>query len=168
MEHVSRLIGEGMLSVFQIRLAKMWERTRGAQRLPEFQAFDFDSIRDLLENILICEVDGYKSPHEFVVSSHGKIMTEMRGADCSGRKLGDILPYQLRAGALQDYATTALKGIPTFRQQTIPDGRGQPVSFEQLLLPFGVSRQETHRIVCAVYLFTERNGFDRRLLLVER
>jgi hypothetical protein len=94
MKHADRLIDQGMLSVFQIRLVKMWERSKGTQHLPEFQAYDFDSIRDLLENIMVCDVDGSKHPPEFIVRSQGKVVTELYGADLSGRRVDDISQFR--------------------------------------------------------------------------
>jgi hypothetical protein len=166
MEHASRLIEKGMLSVFQIRLVKMWQRTKGTKRLPEFNAFDFDSIRDLLENLLVCDVDESKHPTEFMVRSHGKIVNDLYGGDCSGRTIDDIAPNWL--SAREDYTAAAHQMVPMFRRQAIADRFGQPVSFQQLLLPFTVSRQGTDRIISAVYLFAEGNGFDRRMLLAPR
>ena len=166
MQHANRLIDEGMLSVFQIRLVKMWERAKGAHQLPAFQSFDFDSIRDLLENILICDVNASKQPTEFVVRSHGKVIGDLYGADCSGRTIDAIAPNWLNAR--EDYIEAARQMVPTFRRTAISDYVGEPVSFERLLLPFTVSGQSTDRIISAVYLFAEGNGFDRRRLLTER
>lgn len=168
MKHAGRLIDQGMLSVFQIRLARMWERTKGAQDLPEFQAFDFDSIRDLLENLMICDVDGSKHPLEFVVRSQGKVVTELYGGDRSGRMIDEITPTSLRPSARKDYTAAARRMVPMFRREAMTDCAGRPVSFELLLLPFTVSRQGTDRIISAVYLFAEGNGFNRRMLLAER
>jgi hypothetical protein len=168
MKHADRLIEQGMLSVFQIRLVKMWERSKGTQHLPEFQAYDFDSIRDLLENIMVCDVDGSKQPAEFIVRSQGKVVTELYGADLSGRMVDDITPISQRPSAREDYTAAARRMVPMFRRQAMTDCSGRPVSFERLLLPFTVSRQGTDRIISAVYLFAEGNGFNRRMLLTER
>ncbi len=166
MQHANRLIDEGCCRFSDSVWSRCGNGPEGAHQLPAFQSFDFDSIRDLLENILICDVNASKQPTEFVVRSHGKVIGDLYGADCSGRTIDAIAPNWLNAR--EDYIEAARQMVPTFRRTAISDYVGEPVSFERLLLPFTVSGQSTDRIISAVYLFAEGNGFDRRRLLTER
>ena len=77
-----------------------------------------------------------------------------------GKFLDEVLPEALRDQALQFHEQVVVSRRPSFSFSTLRKGDGPLIRYERLLLPFTRNGRDVERIIGAITLFTEENGFD--------
>jgi hypothetical protein len=100
------------------RLAALWteaQATRGG--IPDRKFVDpitFARLR-LVGSVHIIDVSA-DDPQDYRIKVHGTIVTQLRQADLTGTRLGDM-PNRLHAkGLAVDYLTTKLAGVPRYQR----------------------------------------------------
>lgn len=149
-----------MRCVQQISLLKLWEQLRCKRELPQFEALVPDDISRSIDKLSFTEVVQTLNGFRFRIIRNGaqfeRIYPEIR----AGKFLDEILPQALRGQALNQHERVVVSRQPSFSFSVLRKDDGPLIRYERLLLPFTCHGEDVERIIGAITLFTEENGFD--------
>jgi len=149
-----------MRCVQQISLLKLWEQLRGKRELPQFEALAPDDISRSIDKLSFSEVVQTEFGYRFRIIQNGAQFDRMYPERRVGKFLDEVLPEALRDQALQFHEQVVVSRRPSFSFSTLRKGDGPLIRYERLLLPFTCNGRDVERIIGAITLFTEENGFD--------
>ncbi|MFZ2160057.1 MAG: hypothetical protein WAV72_28610, partial [Bradyrhizobium sp.] len=150
----------GMRCVQQISLLKLWERLRGGCELPRFDALMPDDISRSIDKLSFSEVVPTESGYRFRVLRSGAQFDRMYSERRIGKFLDEVLPEAFREQALLLHERVVISRQPSFSFSMLCKADGPLIRYERLLLPFTTNGEDVERIISAITLFTEENGFD--------
>lgn len=150
----------GMQCVQQISLLKVWERLRGKQELPLFEALVPDDVSRAIDKLSFSEVVHTEDGCRFRIIRNGAQFDRMYSDRRIGRFLDEVLPQVFKDQALSLHNQVVVSRQPSFSFSALRKDDGPLIRYERLLLPFTCNGDEVERIVTAITLFTEENGFD--------
>ena len=157
-----------MRCVQQISLLKLWEQLRGKRELPQFEALMPDDISRSIDKLSFTEVVQTQAGFRFRIIRNGaqfeRIYPEIR----AGKFLDEILPEALRGQALKQHEQVVISRQPSFSFSMLRKADGPLIRYERLLLPFTCHGEVVERVIGAITLFTEENGFDANDVLTAK
>lgn len=132
------------------------------QPLPLLAEFDPGDVSGELPDMMGYDVeDGGQEPR-FVIKQEGARLIATYGNDPNGsrtnRYLHDAIGAERYARVLPSYAACVRYRRPTYSVATVQDADGKDVSYERLLLPFGVG-ERVEQIVASVKAISIEGGF---------
>ena len=114
---------------------ELWQRKRGARRLPSRSDFDPLELKPILSRLMLIEV--VPDPPDFRYRLAGTLSRDLTGEDWTGRSVLDLVPLQhgrLLWNALCEMQQTL---EPQYVQLSAISSGGQPLSYNVLRLPLG-------------------------------
>jgi hypothetical protein len=153
-------MSSGMQCVQQISLLKLWERLRGKRELPQFEALTADEVSNAIDKLSFSEVVRTVDDCRFRIIRNGAQFDRMYPEKRVGRFLDEVLPQAFKDQALSVHKKVVVSRQPSFSFSVLRKDDGPLIRYERLLLPFTCKGDEVERIVSAITLFTEENGFD--------
>lgn len=165
MSYHSQFASQGLRCVQQISLLKLWERLRGTRELPPFDALTPDDISRSIDKLSFSEVVQAESGYRFRIIQSGVQFDRIYPERRSGKFLDEVLPQSFREQALLLHKQVVVGRQPSFSFSLLRKDDGPIIRYERLLLPFTCNGVDVERIVGAITLFTEDNGFDGKDVL---
>lgn len=157
-----------MRCVQQIALLKLWERLRGKSHLPRFEALTPEDISRSIDKLSFSEVVQAEEGHRFRIIRNGVQFDRIYPERRCGKFLDEVLPQSLREQALLLHEQVVVRRQPSFSFSLLRKDDGPVIRYERLLLPFTCNDVNVERIVGAITLFSEHNGFDDKDVLTGR
>lgn len=157
-----------MRCVQQISLLKLWEQLRGKRELPQFEALLPDDISRSIDNLSFSEVVRTETGYRFRIIRNGVQFDRMYPEKRVGKFLDEVLPQAIRDEALLLHEQVVVSRQPAFSFSVLRKADGPLIRYERLLLPFTSSGEHVERIIGAITLFTEENGFDANDVLTAK
>ena len=169
MTHLDQFMSQGMRCIEQISLLKLWERLRGKRQLPQFEALVPDDVSRTIDKLSFSEVVRTQDGLRFRIILSGAQFDRIYPQRRVGKFLDEVLPQAFKEQALLFHQEVVATRQPSFSFSMLRRDEGPLVRYERLLLPFACnSGEEVERIVGAITLFTEDNGFDAKDVLAGR
>jgi hypothetical protein len=157
-----------MRCVQQIALLKLWEQLRGKRELPQFEALVPDDISRSTDKLSFSEVVEAEIGYRFRIIRSGAQFDRMYSGRRIGKFLDEILPQAIRDQALLLHEQVVVSRRPSFSFSVLRKADGPLIRYERLLLPFTCRGEDVERIISAITLFTEENGFDANDVLTAK
>lgn len=149
-----------MRCVQQISLLKLWEQLRRKRDLPQFDALLPDDISRSIDKLSFSEVVQTETGYRFRIIRNGAQFDRMYPERRVGKFLDEVLPQAIRDEALLLHDQVVVSRQPSFSFSVLRKADGPLIRYERLLLPFTCNGENVERIIGAITLFTEENGFD--------
>lgn len=165
MSYLDQFTSQGMRCVQQVSLLKLWERLRCKRELPQFEALAPDDVSRSIHKLSFSEVVQTENGYRFRIIRNGTQFDRLYSERRVGRFLDEVLPQAFRDQALLLHQQVVLDRQPSFSVSLLRKDDGPLIQYERLLLPFTCKGQDVERIVSAITLFTEANGFDAKDVL---
>jgi len=147
-------------------LLKFWNRHRGANRVPQWQAVVAENLSAMSGNLSFLDVGYADDGARFMIRFNGATIGQAYGsADCRGKYLDEIMAPSCHDAGLAAYKQTVNDGCPIYTIQDISDRDGRLVHFERLLLPFAADGQIVDRILASFEFVCLDGAFDIRDLM---
>lgn len=160
MSYRDQFASQGMRCVQQISLLKLWEQLRGKRELPLFEALLPDDISRSIDKLSFSEVVQTETGYRFRIIRNGAQFDRMYPEKRVGKYLDEVLPQAIRDQALLLHEQVVVSRQPSFSFSVLRKADGPLIRYERLLLPFTCIGENVERIIGAITLFTEENGFD--------
>lgn len=160
MNHQNSLDFEGrshIRCVQQLGLLKLWQRLRGAAKLPDITAVQGHDLERLRDKLMLFDVVWREGEPCYLIRFQGADFSKMHNRDCTGLFLNDVMAPAVRERGLLTYRTVVDRGIPSFTSTPVRDADGFVIHYERLLLPFTSTGQGVEHIHCVITLFAEDN-----------
>ena len=157
-----------MRCVQQISLLKLWEQLRGERELPHFESLVPDDISRSIDKLSFSEVVQAENGYRFRIIRNGAQFDRMYSERRVGKFLDEVLPQAIREQALLLHEQVVVSRQPSFSFSVLRKAEGPLIRYERLLLPFRCHGEDVDRIVGAITLFTEENGFDANDVLTAK
>jgi len=158
--YVDQFAAQGMRCVQQISLLRLWEQLRGKCELPEFEALTPEIISRSMDKLSFSEVIHVENGYRFRIIKNGAQFDRIYPEKRVGRFLDEVLPQAFRDHALLLHKQVVVSRRPSFSFSMLRKADGPLIRYERLLLPFTCHGANVERIVGAITLFSEENGFD--------
>ena len=168
MSYRDQFASQGMRCVQQISLLKLWEQLRGKRELPQFEALLPDDISRAIDKLSFSEVVQAQNGYRFRIIRNGAQFDRMYPEKRVGKFLDEVLPQAIRDQALLLHEQVVVSRQPSFSFSVLRKADGPLIRYERLLLPFTCSGEHVERIIGAITLFTEENGFDANDVLTAK
>ena len=152
-------------SVLQRDMLNTWLRLLGRDnRLPAIEEFHFDRIEDERPDLVYFEIVYGSGDPRFKVRYEGRRLAEAFGKTGEGRYLEDVLGPKLVPITMPIYYSCLSRSRPVYSVFTTPDVRSRIVSYERLLLPFGIG---THvdAVIASIKTISEDGSFEQKGLM---
>jgi hypothetical protein len=167
--HLDNFLSQGMRCIEQISLLKLWERLRGKRELPQFEVLVPDDVSRSIDKLSFSEVIRTEDELRFRIIRNGAQFDRIYPQGRVGKFLDEVLPQAFKEQALLFHQKVVATRQPLFSFSMLRRDDGPLVRYERLLLPFACDGGENvERIVGAITLFTEDNGFDAKDVLTGR
>jgi len=158
-----------MRCIEQIALLKLWERLRSKRELPQFEALVPDDVSRAIDKLSFSEVVRTEDGLRFCIIRNGAQFDRIYPQRRVGKFLDEVLPQAFKDQALLFHQKVVATRQPSFSFSMLRKDEGPLVRYERLLLPFTCDGgQDVERIIGAITLFTEDNGFDAKDILTGR
>jgi hypothetical protein len=142
-------------------LLKFWKRHLGANRVPQWQSVQADSLSRIADNLSFLDIIHNGEQLRCQIRFHGALVGRVFGAaDCRGRFLYDSLPDEQRAQKLGPYREAVNTGRPVYTVHDITDRTGRLVHYERLLLPFSNDGETVDRMLTSFEFICPDGAFD--------
>jgi hypothetical protein len=138
----------------------LWEQLCGKHALPQFEALAPDDVSRAIDKLSFSEVVQTENGYRFRIIRNGAQFDRMYSGRRVGKFLDEVLPQALRDQALLLYEQVVVSRQPSFSFSVLRKSDGPLIRYERLLLPFTCNGEDVERIIGAITLFTEENGFD--------
>lgn len=168
MSYRDQFASQGMRCVQQISLLKLWEQLRGKRELPQFEALLPDDISRSIDKLSFSEVVQAENGYRFRIIRNGAQFDRMYPEKRVGKFLDAVLPPAIREQALRLHEQVVVSRQPSFSFSVLRKADGPLIRYERLLLPFTSRGEHVERIIAAITLFTEENGFDANDVLTAK
>ncbi|MGA2943161.1 MAG: PAS domain-containing protein [Xanthobacteraceae bacterium] len=168
MSYVDQFALLGMRCVQQISLLKLWEQLRGKRELPQFEALMPEEISRSMDKLSFSEVIQVEKGYRFRIIQNGAQFDRIYPERRVGKFLDEVLPQAFRDQALLLHKQVVVSRRPSFSFSLLRKADGPLIRYERLLLPFTCHGGDVERIVGAITLFSEENGFDSNDVLTGR
>lgn len=153
-------------SVNQRWLLKVWERSLGAGRIPQWQSIKVENLTRLSDTLSFVDVVGSGNTARFQIRYYGKTISKAYSAlDFRGKFLDEIVPADRQRIALAPYRQTLACGQPVYTIHDLSDRDGRTIHFERLLLPFSRDGEGVDRILASLEFICEDGAFETEGLL---
>jgi len=152
-------------SVLQRDMLNTWLRLFGRNnRLPAIEEFHFDRIENERPDLVYFEIVYGSGEPRFKVMYEGRRLAEAFGTSGEGKYLEDVLGPKLVPITMPIYYCCLSRGRPIYSVFTTSDVRSRIVSYERLLLPFGIG---THvdAIIASIKTISEDGSFEQKGLM---
>ena len=157
-----------MRCVQQISLLKLWEHLRGNRELPQFDALVPDDISRSIDKLSFSEVVRTEDGYRFRIIRNGAQFDRMYSGRRVGKFLDEVLPQAIKEQALLLHEQVVVTHQPSFSFSVLRKSDGPLIRYERLLLPFTCNGEGVERIIGAITLFAEENGFDANDVLTAK
>jgi hypothetical protein len=112
-----------------------WLGLKGDAFMPPCERLDPLDFFHYLSRVFILEGRRIDELH---VRLAGTVYRELYGFEVTGKKVGELIPFENRGDLLSSYDRCLQEKIPIFDTNTMTwRERGSEVQFERILLPFG-------------------------------
>lgn len=165
MSYYDQFSSQGMRCVQQISLLKLWEQLRGKRELPQLEALMSEDISRSIDKLSLSEVVHTDKGYRFRIIRNGAEFDRIYPQRRVGRFLDEVLPQAFRDQALSFHEQVVVSRQPSFSFSVLRKDDGPLIRYERLLLPFSCNGEDVERIIGAITLFTEDNGFDAKDIL---
>jgi hypothetical protein len=159
---------QGMRCVQQISLLRLWEQLRGKCELPQFEALLPDDISRSIDKLSFSEVVQTANGYRFRIIRNGAQFDRIYPEKRIGKFLDEVLPQAIGDQALLFHEQVVVSRQPSYSFSMLRKADGPLIRYERLLLPFTCHGADVERIVGAITLFTEENGFDANDVLTAK
>lgn len=168
MSYYDQFSSQGMRCVQQISLLKLWEQLRGKRELPQLEALSPEDISRSIDKLSLSEVVHTDDGYRFRIIQNGAQFDRIYPQRRVGKFLDEVLPQAFRKQALSFHEQVVVSRQPSFSFSVLRKDDGPLIRYERLLLPFSCKGEDVERIIGAITLFTEDNGFDAKDILTAR
>jgi hypothetical protein len=134
-------------SVRQRALLHVWQRLRGAHRVPLWSYVSPDELAPYEDDLSWFDVERHPAGDRFLIRRTGRNVERLYGKNCEGQYLDDAIPEKVRPATLEAYREVVRSTGPIFTITHLTDEHGRDIHYERLLLPFGENGQVVGRIV---------------------
>ena len=150
-------------SIKQRVLLDAWLRAfRKSRSLPGLGEFRPDDLAEELSDMMRYDVDGEGENARFLITQEGTRLAATYGNDDpeqrTNRFLDDAIGPDRYARVVGCYRTLLARKRPTYSVSMVQDSDGKDVSYERLLLPFGIDN-EVRQIVGSYKAISIEGGF---------
>jgi hypothetical protein len=152
-------------SIKQRVLLNAWLRARRQPHLlPSIDGFQSDGVDDELPDMMSFNVEGDGDSARFLITHEGTRLTAAYGNDHvdpakrTNRYLDDAIGAERYARVVACYRACLSRRRPAYSISTVLDADGKDVSYERLLLPFGLG-DHVEQIIGSYKAISIEGGF---------
>lgn len=156
MEIRQKLIADGLRSVQQLSLLRIWIRACGDASIPDIASLQPEDLQRARDSIALFDVhDGPR----FHIRYMGVQLQKAYGGEPIGKYLDQIIPASSQKLKLHGYYKVISTREPTFAGLRLEKDDGTHILYERLLLPFLVQSPDVKIVLAAINIFSEMTHF---------
>lgn len=132
-----------------LHLYRYWLEMRGVASMPPRAAFEPSSVKRLLPNLILLDVE--VATGRLLVRVLGTRVATIYGQDYTGRFLDEIDFGSGTPAVMEDYGTCAREGRPVLAERDFRSVNNVAYRMERLILPFSDDGQVVNKLISGLH-----------------
>jgi hypothetical protein len=147
-------------SIRQISLAREWIHCRGAAILPNFAHFQPDARGEDAPDMMVCSLERAGENVRYQCLDAGRRIEVANDAPMKGRYLDACLDSAIHSAARMVWRACVENKLPVYSIVPTADRDGNPVTLEQLYLPFGADGNRPDTMIGSIHAFSTEGKYQ--------
>jgi hypothetical protein len=147
-------------SIRQISLAREWIHARGPAAIPNFANFQPDGRGEDAPDMMVCNLERSGENVRYQCVEAGRRIEVANDAPMKGRFLDACLDSAIHSAARVVWRACIENKLPVYSIVPTADRDGNPVTLEQLYLPFGNDGNRPDMMVASIHAFSTEGKYQ--------
>jgi hypothetical protein len=149
-------------------LLKYWHGLCAKRRVPSWSQVDGQEIALAADGAVVFDVIMDGAEPRYRIRYQGRRLTEVYGADCTGKLLDEVQPPHAYETTRAIYRQALASAQPLYTIAQMHDAEGRQVEHERLILPFGNDGSTVTRFFTMLEIVSPEGAFEQERLLSSR